>query len=61
MQLLYTSVRIETKLCGGGTGAGTSFVFRDQASPEGQQLFLVSNKHVIEGADTANIFLRPKV
>lgn len=59
-QLLYTSVRIETKLRCGGTGAGTSFVFRDQASPPGQQLFLVSNKHVIEGADKAHIFFTPK-
>lgn len=59
-QLLYTAVRIETTLHGGGTGTGTSFVFQDNASPEGQQLFLVSNKHVIEGADTAYIFFTPK-
>ena len=51
-QLLYTSVRIETEYADGSTGAGTSFVFQDAASPEGHQLFLVSNKHVITGATT---------
>lgn len=59
-QLLYTSVRIETTMRDGGKGAGTSFVFEDQASPPGQQLFLVSNKHVIEGVETAHIFFTPK-
>lgn len=55
-QLLYTSVRIETSSRDGSTGCGTSFVFRDQASPPGQDLFLVSNKHVVEGSDTCRIF-----
>jgi hypothetical protein len=55
-QLLYSSVRIETKSLDGSTGCGTSFVFRDQTSPPGQDLFLVSNKHVVEGTDTCHIF-----
>lgn len=59
-QLLYTAVRVETTLQDGSKGTGTSFVFHDQASPPGQQLFLVSNKHVIEGAQTAHFFFTPK-
>lgn len=55
-QLLYTSVRIETKFGDGSTGVGTSFVFRDSGSPEGQQLFLVSNKHVVAEAETGLVF-----
>ena len=55
-QLLYTPVRIETKSRDGGTGAGTSFVFRDAASPPEHQLFLVSNKHVIEGAEEGYLY-----
>lgn len=49
-QLLYTPVRIETTYPDGSTGAGTSFVFRDVNAPPDHQLFLVSNKHVVEGA-----------
>jgi hypothetical protein len=55
-QLLYTPVRIETKSSDGTGGAGTSFVFRDAASPPNHQLFLVSNKHVIEGADEGYLY-----
>ena len=59
-QLLYTAVRIETKYRDGSTGAGTSFVFRDFASPLEHQLFLVSNKHVIAGAETAYLYFTEK-
>jgi len=59
-QLLYTSVRIETKFRDGSTGEGTSFVFHDAASPQGQQLFLVSNKHVVAESETGLIFFNEK-
>lgn len=55
-QLLYTPVRIEAKNREGGTSAGTSFVFRDSASPSGDQLFLVSNKHVVAGAEDGYLY-----
>lgn len=55
-QLLYTSVRIETINFDGSRGSGTSFVFQDAASPEGQQLFLVSNKHVVSDAESGLVF-----
>lgn len=48
--LLYRVVRIETTLSDGSRGEGTSFVFRNQALPQGQDLFLVSNKHVVADA-----------
>ncbi|MFT3736110.1 MAG: serine protease [Rhodocyclaceae bacterium] len=55
-QLLYTPVRIEAKDRHGGTSAGTSFVFRDAASPAENQLFLVSNKHVVAGAQEGYLY-----
>ena len=59
-QLLYTAVRLETKFRDGSSGAGTSFVFRDAASPAGQDLFLVSNKHVVAGAEEAYLYFTEK-
>ena len=53
---MYTPVRIETRYPGGATGAGTSFVFRDKSSHPDHQLFLVSNKHVVEGATDAIMY-----
>lgn len=59
-KLLYTPVRIETKYPDGSTGAGTSFVFRDVNAPPEHQLFLVSNKHVVEGASEAIMYFAEK-
>jgi hypothetical protein len=59
-QLLYTAVRIETTYDDGSTGAGTSFVFQDFASPPDQQLFLVSNKHVVAGAASGHLYFTEK-
>lgn len=55
-QLLYTPVRIEAKDRRGGTSTGTSFVFRDATSPADSQLFLVSNKHVVAGAEKGYLY-----
>jgi hypothetical protein len=59
-QLLYTAVRLEAKFRDGTTGAATSFVFRDAASPTGQELFLVSNKHAVAGAENAYLYFTEK-
>ncbi len=55
-QLLHMPVRIEANDRHGGTGAGTSFVFRDAASPPESRLFLVSNKHVVAGAEEGYLY-----
>ncbi|HKB58930.1 MAG TPA: serine protease [Gallionellaceae bacterium] len=55
-QLLYTPIRIEAKDRYGSTSAGTSFVFQDVASPSEHQLFLVSNKHVVAGAEEGYLY-----
>lgn len=55
-QLQYTPVRIETTYADGNSGAGTSFAFHDAASPPGQQLFLVTNKHVVAGASSGYLY-----
>lgn len=55
-RLLYTVVRLETKSRDGSTSAATSFAFRDAASPPGQDLFLVSNKHAVDGSDQAYLY-----
>lgn len=59
-ELLYTVVRIETKNIDGNTSSGTSFVFRDTSLPPDSQLFLVSNKHVVEDAESGTIFFTEK-
>jgi hypothetical protein len=53
-------VRIEVTCSDGSIGQGTSFAFKDQASPPGKQLFLVSNKHVVEGARSGRMFFTPE-
>ena len=58
--LLYSVVRIETTLIDGSRSEGTSFVFRDQASPPRVDLFLVSNKHVVADSVTGQMFFTPK-
>lgn len=52
-QLLYATVRIETE-ADGQRGAGTGFFF---AYSEGQlrHLFIVTNKHVVRGAQTGRL------
>jgi len=56
-RLLFSTVRIETKsVAGAPVGAGTSFVFCDPDSLTGHELFLVSNKHMIESAWIAYLF-----
>ena len=55
-QLLFTTVRIEVQ-GPHGTGAGTGFVFATQvAGHQGDALFLVTNKHVIDGFERASFF-----
>jgi len=50
-QLMYTTVRIETRSAAGDPGVGTGFIFGvDQGN--GTALLLVTNKHVIDGAKT---------
>lgn len=55
-QLLYTPVRIEAIDRDGNVSTGTSFIFQDSASPPTHQLFLVSNKHVIAGAQEGYLY-----
>lgn len=54
-QLMFATVRITTTSAGSG-GLGTGFIYSD-VSPITQlrRLFLVTNKHVIAGADTSTI------
>ena len=53
-QLLFTTVRIETRDAQEKPGTGTSFIFNYQY--QGQQyLFLVTNKHVVKGAQKGRL------
>jgi len=53
-QLLFSTVRIEADKAS-GTEAGTSFVFSYEHDSK-QYLFLVTSKHVVEGADVGRFF-----
>jgi len=51
-QLIFATVRIETLMAGGGTGVGTGFLYAIEVDEKESALFLVTNKHVIDGART---------
>jgi hypothetical protein len=53
-QLLFTTVLISTTSAR-GSGTGTGFLYEVQTSPEQKELFLVTNKHVVEGADVVSL------
>src|SRR6056297_3191293 len=54
-QLMFTTVRIETRDGDGGSGVGTGFVFEIDVAADRKALFLVTNKHVIAGAKTGTL------
>lgn len=48
-QLFFTTVRIDTIATNGGLGSGTGFFFAHKIGEDKQALFVVTNKHVING------------
>ncbi len=54
-QLLFSTVRIETTTKQ-GTATGTAFIYNHIIEGERNALFLVTNKHVIEGAGHGKFF-----
>lgn len=56
-QLLFATVRLETRNnADQPLSVGTSFVLAHEFVPGKRELFLVSNKHVIEGAQSAYLY-----
>jgi hypothetical protein len=56
-RLLFNTVRVETfDQSGDPVGVGTSFVISHELEGYGRELFLVTNKHVIEHGFTANMY-----
>ncbi|HEV8726501.1 MAG TPA: trypsin-like peptidase domain-containing protein [Candidatus Binatia bacterium] len=56
-RLLFNTVRVETfDQSGDPVGIGTSFVISHELEGYGRELFLVTNKHVIEDGFTANMY-----
>lgn len=54
-QLLFVTVRITTLTPEGRAGSGTGFVLAEDRPQGGACLLLVTNKHVIEGAQTVTM------
>lgn len=55
-QMLFTTVRITTAAKEGGKGYGTGFLFSHlDATGQSGNIFLVTNKHVIDGAQSAEL------
>lgn len=52
---VFATVRVQTAYLDGSSGAGTAFFFRTGATAGPQANFLVTNKHVLEGATTAHL------
>lgn len=56
-QLLFATVRIETSDAQGNpVGVGSSFVLAHRFPNGTRELFLVSNKHVVEGGETGYVY-----
>lgn len=55
-QLLFTTVRITTSSAR-GTGSGTGFLLSEERPDGRTAILLVTNKHVIAGADTVTLHL----
>ncbi|CAM3739355.1 trypsin-like serine peptidase [Smaragdicoccus niigatensis] len=54
-QLLFTTIRITTTYPNGDTGSGTGFVYAKEMPGGDRRLAVVTNKHVIEGADEVTL------
>lgn len=52
--LLFTTVRIDTVSSAGAKGSGTGFLFSHKFN-ENEYPFIVTNKHVVQGADKGGI------
>ncbi|EYT64760.1 hypothetical protein H489_0108300 [Curtobacterium flaccumfaciens UCD-AKU] len=55
-QLFYSTVRIEAHLSGGAMATGTGFIYAVPTSPDETAHFLVTNKHVVEGAESVSLY-----
>lgn len=56
-QLLYSTVRIQTQNGDGGTGVGTGFFYVHRIDESRWIPLIMTNKHVIEGAQVGNLRL----
>jgi hypothetical protein len=56
-QLLFSTVRIETQTTIGAQGTGTGFVFSYKLDQNRQIPFLVTNKHVVAGAQNGRLIM----
>lgn len=59
-QLMHTTVRIECTLKDGGISTGTGFLFTFNLNSDETSTVIVTNKHVIEGAQTGSFVLTYK-
>ena len=53
--LFFTTVRIDTLTPNGATGSGTGFVFAHKLDEEKHVLFVVTNKHVVDGMQSGSL------
>ena len=56
-QLMHTTVRLECELADGGVSTGTGFFFAFKLDDDQQIPLIVTNKHVINGANTGTFVL----
>jgi hypothetical protein len=54
-QLLFITVRITTLTADGRSGSGTGFLLSEDNPQGGASLLVVTNKHVVEGAETVTM------
>lgn len=55
-QLFFVTVRIVTRHADGSERSGTGFLYAISTSPNEDVIFLITNKHVVAGAEQAEVF-----
>lgn len=60
-RLLFSTVRIEGSLKSGETSVGTGFVLSHRFADYGDELFIVTNKHVVDGVEKSRLCFTRRV
>jgi Trypsin-like peptidase domain len=58
--LFFTTVRIDTVADDGGSGSGTGFLYAHRISDTQHAIFVVTNKHVVDGMRTGSLTFHQK-
>ncbi|UZR28052.1 trypsin-like serine peptidase [Methylococcus mesophilus] len=58
--LFFTTVRIDTRAANGALGSGTGFLYTHRLSESQHAIFVVTNKHVVQGVQAGSLTFHQK-